>query len=161
MGVVIRAYSSINLLDATFDKEEEEATYRNSGRFVDIDFVVPKVLPQFPGAADDIVGDGVYGYSKSTIMASMSCSGYNDWRREILAAHKIREFEDSDFMELINFSDCEGAFGSATCVALANTFKRHHTWAQHPGRPFWFYPVYKSMMDGFIAAGERGMVCFS
>jgi len=64
-----------------------------------------------------------------------SYSGYNRWREDLsMAIHGVmpaiiwespEKFEEKDFFEIINFSDCEGCMGPQTSAKLHNDFVKN------------------------------------
>jgi hypothetical protein len=118
-----------------------------------------------------------------------SYSGYNWWRRHLcrMAVEEepedvwgdAEEFEGSPFVELINFSDCEGAIGPRTSRKLADDFKKYAEQARayveaqqaanNPNRGAegadepaneWWLEAYGDWQRAFELAADDGFVWF-
>lgn len=89
----------------------------------------------FPGRADEIEEGTAYECAETFGWRAGSYSGYNAWREMlgdlvgVEAPRDGREFHappvDAPFAPLLNFSDCEGTLGTATCARLAADFAAH------------------------------------
>lgn len=140
----------------------------------------------FPGRCDD-VEDGFYKYSDVVLGADLAYSRYSRMRDTLaqLAGYPkhqdpcdpIHGFSESawdategPFWELINFSDCEGSLGTATCKKLAADFASFHAKAlvdekrvrmgeTAPISPFLTF--YEDMKRMFEFASDGGVVVFS
>lgn len=101
-----------------------------------------------------------------------SYSGYNWWRAELSRfALKVepgsvwgtgeQRFRGEPFVELINFSDCEGAIGPETSRKLAADFEAWHERAvahsEKLGGQFWL-PYFENWRKAFALAAGSGFV---
>jgi hypothetical protein len=81
------------------------------------------------------VPEGNYFYERHPSFRAGSYSGYGAWRRSLshlmlnVAPETIwdkpEDFKGKPFVELINFSDCEGYLGTDVCAKLAKDFEDH------------------------------------
>ena len=158
MGLAIRAVSNVSFVSADYaecwgHRDRISISTFNAG---------------FSERLDAIRG-GVYLVGGSEI--NFSAGGYTDygtWRdrlsrlmvgvpQEMVCACKHR-YENAPFFELIDFSDCEGAFGPVTSKALAADFARYATRiATEDPR---FANLYKRFRQAFELASDRGLVLF-
>lgn len=86
----------------------------------------------FPGRTIGIAPPGVYSFSNVLRFRAGSYSGYNAWRNALArvagygsadAVWKAPdEFAGRPFVELIEFSDCEGVIGPIVAAKLAKDF---------------------------------------
>lgn len=102
---------------------------------------------------------------------SFSAGGYIDygsWRdrlsllmvgvpQEMIWASRER-YENAPFVKLIDFSDCEGAFGPVTSKALAADFVRYAT--RIAAEDSEFVDLYRRFGQAFELASENGFVVF-
>jgi len=72
------------------------------------------------------------------------------------------------FVELINFSDCEGEIGPIVAAKLAKDFAEHQEKARtyvplhnDPDEPDWWFNLYKDWRKAFEMASDGGSVCFT
>src|SRR3972149_5024711 len=63
--------------------------------------------------------DGYYTYAEKLSFRAGTYSSYNQWRDQ------LAQLAQGAFLELINFSDCEGAIGSKTSTKLLKDFQDH------------------------------------
>ena len=101
-----------------------------------------------------------------------SYSGYNQWRNElaVFAGYDSAEFVwemehpwGKPFVELINFSDCEGIIGPDLCQKLAKDFTTHHEDAvaySALSSDDYFIRTYTNFMDALTFVGDRGILVF-
>jgi hypothetical protein len=185
MGLDISAYSKTasNFLksDEEVSEEEREQLYESAG--------VARI------SANSSFEDQLDGYQegfyrvkgKSTGFRAGSYSGYNWWRRHLCLMALELEPDDvwSDpevhegrpFVELINFSDCEGCIGPETSKKLLADFRAHaekaeaYAKARAPGNPNrpdededtvhpWWLENYKEWTEAFELAADDGFVSF-
>lgn len=169
MGLAITAHSNAEFLGITSEEfEEREGELYDEGVFR---------LYCSPGFVERIDGfDQGYYKGESKVGGSVgSYSGYGRWRKWLsetflyVPPETIWErpdaYEGKPFVELINFSDCEGAIGPKTSAKLAKDFQEHDEKAQamvneesHP--VFNEYRTYKLFREAFEAVAENGFVDF-
>jgi hypothetical protein len=166
MGLDVTAYKKITRQDLPLEEDGYE-----------YDYVRAFVNPDFPGRADDLT-DSWYSYEDAVDGISCGYGGYNHWRRELakLAGWQPAPFEQygrvemredaaawaadgGPFWELINFTDCDGAIGTAIAAKLAKDFAEHQSKAdEHPDKLF--RARYEQMRKAFECAADSGFVRF-
>lgn len=153
MGLDLSAYSNLQLVECSEQPCDDHVhVYPNS---------------DFPGRADRLV-KGCYTYGKRFHFRGGSYSGFNEWREwlsDIALGVSPREvwddperFVGKPFVELINFSDCEGVIGPETSAKLAKDFAEH---AQEAARrdTGYEYLKYRDWWKAFeLAAGNGGVI---
>jgi hypothetical protein len=90
-----------------------------------------------------------------------SYSGYNEWRDNLsLLVHQvpareiwknIDKYKNLDFVELINFSDCQGELNHETCTKLYRDFTKWMPKIEHLADAD-FIRLFKHWHDGFCQA---------
>lgn len=136
--------------------------------------------PDFPSQYDDLIDDAPYSYEDSFGFAAGGYGGYNRWRNDLakIAGHQLGTYEQfgkpwpsycasvwdnpdrpGPFVELINFSDCEGTIGPKTCAKLAKDFAEHQAKADEHPDP-WFREKYAAWRRAFEMAAAAGAVRF-
>jgi hypothetical protein len=162
MGLDIYAYRQIRRVECT--SAEDECAHEHLW-----------VNPEFPAQADSIEG-GCYKVEEHFHFRAGSYGGYNAWRERLsrlshgmepqLIWDNSQDFEGASFVELINFSDCEGVIGPETSAKLAKDFA---AWDQHANSASddefgtsddWFYRLYQSWRRAFEMAADHGAVQF-
>lgn len=162
MGLDITAYKKVTFVRAKTEDEEGDDVdgltflYRND---------------EAPDRSDGLA-DGYYeigeGAGESIGFRAGSYSGYNHWRKW-LAARFVGEPRDiwdhpekyagKPFLELINFSDCEGMIGPATSAKLAADFAANEETA-FAGADQWDVDLYRKWRAAFELAAHGGVVVF-
>lgn len=151
MGLDIRAYSEV-----TMEREEsDDTTYLSVGG-------------EFYGQHDNIV-EGPYAFAESISFSVGSYHGYNHWREQLCkAVHGVGpeviwdapdEWRGKPFVELINFSDCEGTIGTNTSAKLADDFRNHEPVYTGDDQT-WFWDAYRDFQKAFELAAKNGAVSF-
>ena len=99
-----------------------------------------------------------------------SYGGYNQWRRNLAKIAGYQEdgmecdeaawqCEFGPFIELIHFSDCEGAINSKISKKLLADFELYEEQAKKEDE--WFYKIYQNFKEAFeIAGNKNGVVIF-
>ena len=160
MGLDIYAYHGLNFISKEIPDEEIP-----KGQ---IYIWINERIPNHAERAWDL-RKGIYSYSgaRFTFRAG-SYSGYNDWRG--LLANMIGKTDvdiwtnpvPGPFMELINFSDCDGAIGPAVSRKLYKDFRDHYQDAKAlKDDGGWFLQQYCLWMKAFSIASKAGVVDFS
>lgn len=154
MGLDITAYRNIKRIgdyNPDYDWENGEFTlYPNN---------------DFPGREDGIAR-GTYTATDSMDFRAGSYGGYNAWREQLaqLVGHKTARDvwgcpQPGPFVELINFSDCEGTIGPETSKKLAQDFSDfQHIADAHDDE--WFIDRYNLWRKAFEMAADNGAVEF-
>lgn len=130
-----------------------------------------------PERADGIA-NGLYTFTEKHGFRAGSYSGYSEWRgalamavhgdaiETIWAALKSGTggYEGKAFVELLNFSDCEGVIGPKTSAKLAADFKAHReaVLAKEPKGwgEGWWRECYDNWTKAFEMAADGGCVEF-
>lgn len=157
MGLDVLACNRIHWLDAWYDEENGTAVLRDTGKVLNWDqFFVANINPDFPGRADEIEHGALYGFDKEIRFRAGAYSTYNRWREKLARFAGYTSQEDcwsgteGPFWELINFSDCEGDLGTATCRKLLADFRSFHSMDED----------YLAWMSLFEHAADNGVVRF-
>lgn len=132
------------------------------------------VVGSFMGRADGL-DDGNYTAEEVHGFRAGSYSGYNRWREHLsMAIHGdmpeviwtasragLGIYTGKPFVELIDFSDCDGVIGPVTAAKLAADFKTHRETMSNkfPDLP-WDMNVYDSFTKAFEMAADSGCVIF-
>lgn len=131
--------------------------------------------PHFYAQADGMQPGCYVTEGKAEHFYAGAYSGYNAWRRDLANAmlgvtpevvwNDPAAFAGKSFVELVNFSDCEGLIGPRTSAKLARDFAEHRERAvahsENASRP-WFLARYDDFAAAFkLAAREGGAVWFS
>lgn len=135
-------------------------------------------IPEFRGRAPEIRHLGFYEVSKETFhFRAGSYSGYNRWREWLCETFietttgnvwdNPEAYKDKPFVELVNFSDCEGTIGNALCKKLLEDFEYSmlHPWfsEEHDFRDKECIEIFKDFDKAFCLAAstDTGVVVFS
>lgn len=133
-----------------------------------------------PYNQSDNIREGFYNYEKREFnFRAGSYSGYNMFR-EILCESfyelkpeviwgNITKYKDGDFIELINFSDCEGFIGPKTSKKLFNDFVKNEdkfnsfldTKINENTTKDYYKEKYQEWKKAFEIASEDGVVRFA
>jgi hypothetical protein len=139
-----------------------------------VDYDYPTETPVYvkrPDRADGLV-TGIYRVDGETFeFRAGSYSGYNAWRAwlcrtmlqktpEYVWSH-LEDFVGKPFIELIDFSDCEGTIGSDVCAKLAHDFAAHRNVAERTqGEDDYNLRKYDEWHKAFVLASSGGAVAF-
>lgn len=159
MGLDITAYERI-----TWEADQEQANqdYETETRpmarvYINPDFVAPA----------DGLETGYYRHEGEEMsFRAGSYSGYNQWRRWLASLVGItpeqvwNDPQPGPFVELINFSDCEGAIGPATSAKLAADFEAWEDRAYQHATDKWNWERYCEWKQAFKLAAKGGFVKF-
>lgn len=175
MGLTITAYSKVTLVCAIgareFDgnREAQSLAGYDSHTFLYQD----GERPQSDGMADGVYSTDGKGFE----FEAGSYGGYGAWRNELAEMMLGKSAEDVwtmcnapateakseaermlPFLELINFSDCEGFIGPKTCAKLSADFANNQKKAN--GGDKHFRKRYAEWRKAFAIASEGGVVKF-
>lgn len=174
MGLDITAYSKIQKLDVPVDDDGEPLDW--SGNM----FVVCVNDDFGPERWAGLVDRGVYGYEEVHSFRAGSYGGYNAWRDELarIAGYPLAQYESFGmqreshaahawkhpnsplpFIELVNFSDCEGVLCAAVAAKLAKDFSEWDERMAASTVP-WFKERYDEWRKALELAADGGCVCF-
>lgn len=164
MGLDINAYSQLKKVDSVFDsygKPINPVTRQSLGS----NYVQFWVNFEFPGRNNDIEDRAVYAFKGKYRFRAGSYGSYNQWRATLasMAGYKPVEAwdgqcEEKAFVELVNFSDCEGVIGAKTSKKLAQDFAAHDDQAKLENE--YFYQTYCNFRKAFDMAANGGAVKF-
>lgn len=117
----------------------------------------------------DGLADGFYKLAGDELhFRAGSYSGYNNWREKLCAValdattitvwHAAPAFAGRPFVELVNFTDCDGFTGPKTSEKLARDFE---SWAgKVPALGVEFLRLYRLFQTAFEIAAGGGVVRF-
>lgn len=164
MGLDITAYKNVKFIETLPDVEEFEKKYDWQDKF---DFTYDN--PSFPDRQGPIKPNAVYSYEDEFGFRAGSYGGYNEWREQLsqvalnVSPHVVwnnpAKFAGMPFVELINFSDCEGILGTEVCQKLLKDFGTFQAQAdqQHDE---WFTRKYNEWHKAFEYAAQNGYIDF-
>lgn len=126
--------------------------------------------PGFPRSLDGL-RKGCYRVSGKQHSFFVGYSGYDDWRRDLsLMAHGVEPeviwrrpaaYRGKAFVELIYFSDAQGAIGPIRSRKLAEDFDEHLAAARKYEKiECGFIEVYREFRKAFRVAAGQGVVLF-
>ena len=160
MGLDISAYSKIN---KTEDLDEatifiRRGEYHNDqAKDIEVGEYIEDPLCESHGfRAGSYSGYGVFRNLLSQII--LGNGSQQVWEN-------IDEYTDKPFIELINFSDCEGTFGPKVSEKLHKDFvenrEKFHSEVKEKNPYEGYYEgVYDNFMLGFELASKGGVLCF-
>jgi hypothetical protein len=158
MGLDIKVYRRLNLVEAApLQRDLKEGEI----------YVWISPFPDHAERSWDL-RKGIYTHEGSEFsFRAGSYTGYNDWRDNL--AFMIGTIPEKiwanpvpgPFMELINFSDCDGTIGPAVSKKLYGDFRKYLERARHlKDDGGWFFHRYKLWMKAFKIASDAGCVDF-
>jgi hypothetical protein len=159
MGLDITAYSQL----------VESGDYREDG---DYDYHVQAHIylnPDFPMRCIEFSEAKLYSFANEFTFDAGSYSSYRAWRDWLarLVGHGSAqdawtEPKPGAFIEVIDFSDCEGAIGTTVSKKLAADFAEYRgkAEAQGKGNDGWYWQQYQRWQTAFELASDRGAVVF-
>lgn len=158
-----------------FDSLEEEVNRQDKC----LDEVYFLLYPNDPGWEAHLTGmePGLYEYTPATEQCHFrvgSYSAYNWWREQLsrfaLGVEPNTVWEDPDrfsgrpFVELINFTDCDGRIGTQLAAKLAADFRSHEDKATGFAAGLdggdGFLSVYREFAVAFEVAAQQGALAF-
>src|SRR5688572_19587868 len=145
MGLDITAYSKMQKLDVVFDAGGEPIDPETREPLDWKTYTQIHINYDFHGRADDLEDKACYTYGEAFAFRAGSYGSYNAWRERLaeLADYpqepyqayetlppKLRrdaaawsgKADGMPFVELVNFSDCEGVIGAGVSAKLAKDF---------------------------------------
>ena len=171
-------------LDISYGKNitpAPDAERDENGELVDWDnFTDFYPNPHYEGRSLGILKGVAYKYEDGGGFRAGSYGGYNMWREELakLAGYPAIEMDsgyggtsikhvhsvwanpvDGPFMELINFSDCEGVIGPNVSAKLAKDFAEFQEKASSHSNEH-FVNIYGEFRKAFEYGSENGFVDF-
>ncbi len=180
MGLDIHAASNLRYArplpkGEEFDRLEEDVN--RQGKCLDEVYFL--LYPNDPDWEAHLAGmePGLYEYTAATEQHEFgvgSYSMYNSWREQLsqfaLAVEPSTVWDDPDrfegrpFVELINFTDCDGRIGTRLAAKLASDFHNHSAEAEEFARALGggedFLSVYRDFTTAFELAARGGALAF-
>lgn len=175
MGLDITAYSKLEKI-ADIPRKPDGKIDWEAAYEADEDVIVAWSHEGFPDTLRGLE-EGVYKSRGDTHgFRAGSYSGYNRWRRDLAQiilgvpdqavwAHP-EDFEGKPFLELINFSDCEGGLGPQVSAKLYQDFVDNEArflkgiQAARDCDVEWYLTKYQDWKRAFEIARDGGMVKF-
>jgi hypothetical protein len=124
----------------------------------------------WPGRTEGIAPPGVYSANDRLTFRAGSYSGFNEWRDTLAkcagypSARAVWEtpdqFSGQPFVELLNFSDCEGVIGPVVAAKLAADFAAADARITLAMPGMWFLQLYAYWRLAFMLAADGGAVEF-
>ena len=167
MGLDIVAFKDVELIKVVKTWEEYEEHQNEETEQVDwVSFydVSSKI-------ADPIVPGGVYKYQDRHRFCAGSYTGYNNWRNNLsiyalgVEAEKVwknrSNYNNMPFVELIDFSDCQGVIGTKCCTKLLADFVDHEDKIRNiKDKSDWFMESYDDWKKAFQYGSQNGYILF-
>ena len=170
MGLDVYGYKNIKLVGDEVFSETLDYNYPH--------FVVYKTKGDEPKSAG-IVDRATYTYEDYHSFRAGSYGSYSRWRDELAcmlgyeavdieflgelrksyAASVWNDPQPGPFVDLINFSDCEGVIGTEVSNKLYNDFIAYRSDAGKRGD--WFYSVYEGFISALEMAKDNGCLVYS
>lgn len=123
--------------------------------------------PDFPAQADGLV-KGIYKVEGGDSFRAGAYSAYNRFREQLaqMVGYSPQQawdgsISDKPFLELVNFSDCEGMIGPVTSAKLAADFAAHQATAdvnENWMHVATFAEMYRRFRLAFETAAQGGFV---
>jgi hypothetical protein len=165
MGLDITAHEKLAFIPV--ESEEQLERLQHDYEYGENGVMKIYVNPDFPAQADNLADGGFYRTEgESWAFRAGAYSAYNRWREDLaklVGTTPERVWEGKrpgPFVELINFSDCEGVIGSDTSAKLARDFQEYAERAlDHNAEQGWLQ-VYKHFRKAFEMAAKGGCVRF-
>lgn len=169
MGLDITFYERMTKVSVELDADGEPKEASGNWAWYD-EHTDVYINPDFPTRADGMQG----GWHKSEGGSEHLCIGYgsySQWHDDLamaalgVPAMKVWEgaVTEGPFVELINFSDCEGTLGPRTCAKLAKDFDDWETKIKgmiDEGTRDYFMKKYREFQVGLTLAADSGAACF-
>lgn len=177
MGLDISAYSEIKLQKQFTEDYTRHDYYENDDNW---DYTVLYNNKHFPIQYGNLI-EGAYSYDDKMEFRAGSYRGYNAWRNRLAvlagygSAERVWQIcndytkaqgedsydmpSDMPFIEIINFSDCEGVICSEIAKKLLNDFKTFDEKAKE-SMDGYSYERYQSWTKAFELASNNGAVSF-
>lgn len=160
MGLDITAYRGLTPVENAQDWDSDTR--------YDAGLVTLYPNPDFPDRSAPLLADVPYKPAEGFGFRAGSYGGYNGWRAELarLAGYSA-DFhgtgwdvpESGPFVELVNFSDCEGVLGPIVCAKLARDFAEWQERADQWGDAYW-RQKYAEWRKAIEMAADGGAVSF-
>lgn len=160
MGLSIIAYSNLRNRECRDDEIDSDGCYCY-------------VNPSFRGREEPFK-EGYYEGDDDFGFHAGSYSGYNAWRARLCElVHGVppktvwsdhESWAGKPFVELIDFSDCEGTLGTTVSIKLLKDFKEYRAIVanklDNSFEDSYFMQKYDNWLQAFSLAANNGAVCF-
>jgi hypothetical protein len=163
MGLDISAYINVKEVPASEVELDEDGYPVDDDKYRKF-----YINPHFDGRAEPFKSDAFYTCESPDpdIDFHRSYGGYSSLRHQLaeFVNYNINDVWDETitngpFVELINFSDCEGTIGTVVSAKLAKDFAEYQSKAN--GMDEYFVKFYNTLREIFsIAASNNGVVIF-
>lgn len=181
MGLGITAYRQLRKLDVVFDATGAPIDPRSRDP-IEGCFFQPRVNYDFgPERYAGIENLAVYAFLEKFCFGAGSYGSYGAWREELARMAGYQEIErvpdyapsrrmgcsaaawaglcdGMPFVELVNFSDCDGVIAAETAAKLAADFAKFDEQAKLVGDSF--YELFQQWRHAFEVAADGGAVEF-
>ena len=169
MGLDITFHERLTKVDVKLNEDGEPIGHETDWAFYDSHTNV-FINPDFPTRADGMQG-GFHKSEGETEDLRIGYSSYSQWRSELalaaLGAPAMQVWEgeitEGPFVELINFSDCEGTIGPRTSAKLAKDFADWEDKIEgmvSGGTRDYFMEKFRKFKAGFELAKDSGAATF-
>lgn len=163
MGLDVTAYSKI-ALDPNAEVDGDGYPVKWDAYFMAHPGILAMTEKDWPGRTGGLK-PGVYAYGDVFDFRAGSYGGYNSWRNELAelagygSASNVWEMDSPEgpFVELINFSDCEGIIAGDVAKKLAKDFAEFQ---EKVGEHGYFSQSYTNWRKAFELAADGGAVDF-
>lgn len=165
MGLDITAYRKLKRVKSPEMEGEEPVNWQAECHIRESDIDLTE--SNFPGRTDGLA-PGVYTFEDKVDVYAGSYGGYNQWRDQLArhsgypsasAVHQAPP-DEGPFVELINFSDCEGYIGASVASKLAKDFAEHQFRILAESENAYFIEKYLEWRKAFEMAADGGAVEF-
>lgn len=167
MGLDITAYRQLSKVESPeVDEGGEPVNWRTEHKIRSGD--IDGTEESWPGRTAGL-SPGIYTYADSFWLRAGSYSGYNAWRDELAqragyvsARHVWATTPAGPFVELIDFTDCDGIIGPVVSAKLAKDFAEHEAAIEAASNDpdSWFMDKYREWRRAFEMAADGGAVDF-
>jgi hypothetical protein len=162
MGLVVYSYRKLKVNDDLLVTEGVDVCDPVTGDLVS-DATALYINRDFPGREEGIVGGVAYTYDQRTRCFNSTCGYYCYWRSQLAdligyCRDNLKGGDAGPFVELIEFSDCEGTIGPVVSAKLAKDFIDYDVLASAQSEVF--YSTYVMFKAAFEMAADDGAVEF-
>ena len=164
MGLAITAYRKLTKIDDPVLEDGEPIDWENE--WLAHPDTIEMAEYHWPGRAAGIERGAVYRFAEKVEFRAGSYGGFAGWRRILAQAAGYESLEavwtnhpDGPFVELLDFSDCEGVIGPIVAAKLAHDFSEHEEKITADADRY-FVKKYKLWRKAFEMAADGGAVDF-
>lgn len=166
MGLDITAYRKLTKVEDPIDYMNKDGNVKNYTTHLRV-----SISSDFPSQAEGLEDGAIYIFSKIMSFRAGSYSGYNSWRDHLAimagyssarnAWHQVNPV--GPFVEIINFTDCDGIIGPVVSKKLAQDFADHQPIAEQYAKEHnlsWWLGLYTMWRKAFVMAADDGAIEF-